>query len=79
MTFKIQRGINISHWLSQCVGRSHRQTWFTQQDVAYLADLGFDHLRIPVDEKELWQENGRLTKKRSIYSINHSIGAKRLA
>lgn len=59
MTFKIHRGINISHWLSQCDGRSERQTWFTQKDVNYLADLGFDHLRIPVDEKELWHENGR--------------------
>ena len=63
MTFKIQRGINISHWLSQCDGRSDRQTWFTQQDVAYLAELGFDHLRIPVDEKELWQENGRFDQE----------------
>lgn len=59
MTLTIQRGINISHWLSQCDGRGSRQTWFRQQDVAYLANLGLDHLRIPVDEKELWYENGR--------------------
>jgi endoglucanase len=49
MTFDIKRGINISHWLSQCDGRSERQSWFTQQDVAYLADLGFDQVRIRVD------------------------------
>ncbi|MBE2222135.1 MAG: cellulase family glycosylhydrolase, partial [Anaerolineae bacterium] len=59
MTFEIKRGINISHWLSQCDGRSERQSWFTRSDVAYLADLGFDHVRIPVDEQELWHENGR--------------------
>jgi len=63
MAFSIQRGINISHWLSQCDGRSERQTWFGQKDVAYLADLGFDHLRIPVDEKELWHENGRFDQE----------------
>ncbi len=59
MAFNVKRGINISHWLSQCDGRGERQTWFTQKDVNYLADLGFDHLRIPVDEEELWHENGR--------------------
>jgi endoglucanase len=63
MTFEIKRGTNISHWLSQCDGRSERQTWFTQRDVVYLADLGFDHVRIPVDEKELWHENGRFDQE----------------
>lgn len=39
MKAPIQRGTNISHWLSQCEGRSgERQAWFTQYDVRRIAD-----------------------------------------
>lgn len=57
--FTIRRGTNISHWLSQSERRGQaRAEWFTKRDVAYLAGLGFDHLRIPVDEEQLWDESG---------------------
>jgi endoglucanase len=57
--FTIRRGTNISHWLSQSERRGvSRVEWFTKKDVAYLAGLGFDHLRIPVDEEQLWDEKG---------------------
>ena len=57
--FTVQRGTNISHWLSQSDRRGEqRVAWFTEEDVAYLAGLGFDHLRIPVDEEQLWDEEG---------------------
>ena len=57
--FTIRRGTNISHWLSQSNRRGdERLKWFTKTDAAYLAGLGFDHLRIPVDEEQLWNENG---------------------
>jgi endoglucanase len=55
-----KRGTNISHWLSQSTVRgSQRQNYFTEKDVQYLAGLGFDHLRIPVDEEQLWKEDGQ--------------------
>lgn len=58
--FVIKRGTNISHWLSQSEARGdERRNYFTKKDVRYLAGLGFDHLRIPVDEMQLWQENGQ--------------------
>lgn len=58
--FVIKRGTNISHWLSQSDARGdERKNYFTRKDVKYLADLGFDHIRIPVDEMQLWQENGQ--------------------
>src|SRR6266540_1601571 len=58
--FVIKRGTNISHWLSQSDARGdERKNYFTEKDVKYLAGLGFDHLRIPVDEVQLWQENGQ--------------------
>ena len=57
--FVIKRGTNISHWLSQSDARGEeRKNYFTEKDVKYLAGLGFDHLRIPIDEMQLWHENG---------------------
>jgi endoglucanase len=58
--FSIRRGTNISHWLSQSRRRGEeRRQWFTSDDVKRLAALGFDHLRIPVDEDQLWDERGQ--------------------
>jgi len=57
--FKVKRGTNISHWLSQSSRRgAERRAWFTREDVAFLAGLGFDHLRIPIDEEQMWNESG---------------------
>jgi endoglucanase len=59
-TFTFQRGTNISHWLSQSGRRGEdRKNYFTEKDVQYLAGLGFDHIRIPVDEEQLWKEDGQ--------------------
>jgi len=58
--FVFKRGTNISHWLSQSNKRGmDRQNYFTGKDVKYLAGLGFDHIRIPVDEEQLWKEDGQ--------------------
>lgn len=58
--FEIRRGTNISHWLSQSDRRGdERRQWFTRDDAVFLARLGFDHLRIPVDEEQMWDEQGR--------------------
>jgi len=59
MPFEIHRGTNISHWLSQSKARGHeRQIYFTRTDVQRLAGLGLDHLRIPIDEEQMWNEKG---------------------
>ena len=58
MSFKIQRGTNISHWLSQSPERGEkRRQRFTREDVIRLKDIGCDHLRLPVDEDQMWDEN----------------------
>lgn len=57
--FVIRRGTNVSHWLSQDFGWAPRETVFTENDVRFLARSGFDHVRLPVDEKELWTEDGK--------------------
>lgn len=55
-----QRGTNISHWLSQSDRRgAERRAWFTEDDVKRIADFGFDHIRLPIDEEQMWTEDGR--------------------
>lgn len=55
-----QYGTNISHWLSQSDRRGEeRRDWFTRDDVRRIVDFGFDHIRLPVDEEQMWNEAGR--------------------
>jgi len=62
--FEIRRGTNISHWLSQSDKRGEaRRAWFTEKDVKYIASLGFDHIRLPADEEQLWDEQGNREKE----------------
>lgn len=57
--FMISSGINISHWLSQSdLHGSARAVRFTKDDVLQITDAGFDHVRMPVDEVQMWFENG---------------------
>lgn len=59
-TFEIHRGTNISHWLSQSNRRGEaRREWFGEKDVELIASLGFDHIRLPIDEEQMWDEAGR--------------------
>jgi len=59
MPMEIKRGTNISHWLSQSTRRGdERRAWFTRDDVDRIAGWGFDHIRLPVDEEQMWAENG---------------------
>ncbi|MDH5397979.1 MAG: glycoside hydrolase family 5 protein [Cyclobacteriaceae bacterium] len=57
--FTIFRGTNIAHWLSQSSRRGEeRQAFFTRRDVAQIDTLGFDHIRLPIDEEQMWDEEG---------------------
>jgi endoglucanase len=56
--FAIHRGTNLSHWLSQDFGWTPRAEWITENDIRYIASVGFDHVRLPVDEIALWKEDG---------------------
>ena len=55
--FHIQRGVNLSHWLSQCEKWAPRETFITENDIHYIASIGFDHVRLPIDEKEMWYDD----------------------
>lgn len=57
--FAIKRGTNIAHWLSQSNRRGQeRSAFFTKKDVDYIKSVGFDHIRLPVDEEQLWDSAG---------------------
>ena len=57
--FVMKRGVNISHWLSQSDKRGKaRREWFQEDDIAYIANLGYEHIRLPIDEEQLWDKQG---------------------
>ncbi len=62
--FTFKRGVNISHWLSQNYGeRTYAAPWFSESDMAWIADQGFDHIRMPVDSKYWIASDGGLNVK----------------
>lgn len=68
--FALKRGINIAHWLSQSAARGReRDEFFTEKDVKYIASLGFDHIRIPIDEEQMFDEAGN--KEPEAFALLH--------
>lgn len=58
--FRIKRGTNVSHWLSQNNedrGEA-RRLHIQEDDFARLDSLGFDFVRLPIDEVQFWDEDG---------------------
>lgn len=66
--FEIKRGINLSHWLSQRIENGPSiQEGMNETDFNRIARAGFDHVRLPIDEKVLWHENGEKDKEAFSY------------
>jgi endoglucanase len=57
--FIIHRGVNLSHWLSQDFGWVPKYTLITEKDIRFIDSIGYDHVRIPIDEMEMWDEEGK--------------------
>lgn len=55
-----QKGVNLGGWISQFAEYDHEhfRSFITEGDIAYIASLGFDHVRVPVDYNVLEDENG---------------------
>jgi hypothetical protein len=54
----LRRGINVSHWFSQSPGdysANHTDTETTPDDIATIAKLGFDNVRLSIDAVPLEQ------------------------
>jgi endoglucanase len=57
--FEIFRGTNLGHWLSQSRHRGEERAQFIdKQDIKDIAEMGFDHVRLPIDEEQMWDEEG---------------------
>lgn len=57
--FPIRCGTNIAHWLSQGNSRGcERDTFFTSLDIDRIAAMGFDHIRLPIDEEQMFRPDG---------------------
>ena len=70
-SFVIKTGVNISHWLSQSEARGEkRKAWFTRNDVEYIAKLGYDHIRIPIDEEQMFTVDGQ--KEPEAFALLHN-------
>jgi len=69
--FPLKRGVNISHWLSQSnVRGEERKAFFTRDDVDFIDSIGYDHIRIPIDEEQMWDEDGN--KEEEAFGLLHN-------
>jgi len=69
--FRIRTGVNVSHWLSQTEIRGEeRAAYITEEDFNKIAKAGFDHVRIPVDEVQLWDE--LVNKEEEAFQLLHN-------
>ena len=55
-----QKGVNLGGWISQFAKYDHEhfRSFIQKKDIAYIASLGFDHVRLPVDYNVLEDEEG---------------------
>jgi len=54
----LKRGINVSHWFSQSANdysAHHTETWTDAGDIALIARMGFDNIRLSIDATPLEQ------------------------
>lgn len=56
--FQIRTGINLALWLSQSEKRGiEREQFVVESDIENIASMGFDHVRLPIDEVQFWDES----------------------
>jgi endoglucanase len=57
------RGINLGGWISQCPrDRSHYDSFITEKDIRTIASWGLDHVRLPIDNDVVSDEEGKFTE-----------------
>ena len=55
-----QKGINLGGWLSQgSLERSHIESFITEDDIKRIKEIGCDHLRLPVDFENIYDEKAQ--------------------
>lgn len=70
--FEIAKGMNISAWLSQAnLSNEEKTKYFTQKDLQQLAQLGFDHIRLPFNENQLYAPSGK--RNEHTFALIHQV------
>lgn len=66
------KGVNLGGWISQFAKYDvkHFETFITREDIKNISELGFDHVRVPVDYNVLEDENGKIIEKGFSYLEN---------
>ena len=68
--FRIKTGVNLGLWLSQSEKRGiEREQFIVQSDFNKISSLGFDHIRLPIDEVQFWDEQGN--KQKDAFELLH--------
>ena len=64
-----QHGVNLGGWISQFAeyDTKHFDTFITETDIARIRDMGFDHVRVPVDYNVLEDEEGVIIERGFTY------------
>ena len=61
VAFDIKRGVNIAYFLSQSTHRGDtRARYFTAKDIQTIKEYGFDHIRLPIDEEQMFKADGSI-------------------
>src|SRR5580704_19726104 len=58
----LRHGINLSEWFAQVYDqkgytKEHFETWNTEQDIALIRAMGFDHVRLSVNPQPMFRRN----------------------
>ncbi len=66
------KGVNLGGWISQfdVFSEKHFESFVTEDDVKNIADLGFDHVRVPVDYNVLQDDDGNIRENGFGYLLN---------
>ena len=70
-----KKGINLGGWISQCkeYSDSHYETFIVEDDLKKISQMGFDHVRLPVDYNVFMTDEGEFIQKGFSY-IDNCIG-----
>lgn len=69
--FNIRTGVNLGLWLSSSEKRGQEREQFVRQsDFDTIAFIGFDHIRLPIDEVQFWDE--RMEKQPEAFKLMHN-------
>jgi endoglucanase len=73
---RLRRGVNLGGWLAQCEPDPDRfDTFVTVRDVERLHAWGFDHVRIPLDERLLGRAGDASVGSRAIAALQRVLAA----